>query len=141
MELLPGLEQVCCLRLTRQAGSWDRVEADLRAAVDSDPQLASLGVTGIQNWLMTSAATTWAVVPDTQRERLRALLETGALNESRTRAVAFHARIRLQSTTRVVDDSRVVKDVAVNPRPSRVRRWLRRPARAEPDRFSGDECP
>ena len=82
-------------RLSRGAGNWDRVEADLRAGGDDDPQLASLGLAGVRNWLETSAATTYAVLSDAQRERIRELLATGPLGEARLRTVSFHARIQL----------------------------------------------
>jgi hypothetical protein len=82
-------------RLSRAGGSWDRVEADLRAAADTDPQLASLGLAGIGNWLKAGAATTWAVLSMGQRACIRDLLETGALDDTTRRTVAFHARIQL----------------------------------------------
>ncbi|MDX3073387.1 hypothetical protein [Streptomyces sp. MI02-7b] len=80
-------------RVDRGRGSWDRVEADLRAAEDDDPRLASLGRSGIGNWLATGPATTWAGLPDTQRGRIQRALTTGTLDDSTCRAVAFHARI------------------------------------------------
>jgi HEAT repeat protein len=86
-------------RLTREYGGWYRVEADLRAAGDSDPQLASLGISGIVNWLHMSAATTWDRLPEEQRARISALLHASGLDGHRTRVVAFHAGIRLPPST------------------------------------------
>lgn len=107
-------------RLSRATGGWDRVEADLRAAGDTDPALASLGLTGIGNWLDTSAATTWDVLPDPQRARLRQLLETGALDDATCRMVAFHARIPRPEAPRAA-----VEDDATASATGPARRWLR----------------
>lgn len=76
--------------LCRAGGSWDRVEADLRAAADPDPSLASDGRTGIHAWLRAGAATTWAVLSDAQRQRLEALLGATSLDSASRRAIAFH---------------------------------------------------
>ncbi|GAB2586758.1 hypothetical protein GCM10009593_27240 [Microlunatus antarcticus] len=83
-------------RTARGGGSWDRVEADLRAAADTDPQVAALGQSGIRNWLSTSAATTWAKLSDNQHKRIQTLLASRSVSEPTTMAVAFHARIQLQ---------------------------------------------
>lgn len=83
-------------RTSRGGGSWDRVEADLRAAADSDPQVAALGRSGVQNWLSTSAATTWARLSDEQQQRIQTLLASRSVGDASTLAVAFHARIQLQ---------------------------------------------
>ena len=79
--------------LSRTAGNWDRVEADLRAACDVDPSLSSLGRAGVRNWLLGQAATTWAPLGDDQRERISGLLVRAGLAAGECRTVAFHARI------------------------------------------------
>jgi len=79
--------------LCRAGGSWDRVEADLRAAADPDPNLALDGRLGIHTWLRAGAATTWAVLSDAQRQRLEALLDATSLDNASRRAIAFHAGI------------------------------------------------
>ena len=76
-------------RLTRAGGGWYRVEADLRAAGDPDPRLAAAGQTGMGNWLASSAATTWDVLPPGQRERI-AGPHRGV---GRPRAGAHHGRV------------------------------------------------
>ncbi len=58
-------------RLARAAGHWDRVAADLRATTGLGPGLASLGVSGVRNWLETSAAATWAVLSNEQADASR----------------------------------------------------------------------
>ena len=108
-------------RLSRGAGSWDRVEADLRAGADADPQLASLGLAGVRNWLETNAATTYAVLSDAQSERIRELLATDFLGEATRRNVAFHARIQLPPSPAPVRED----DAAAVRRLSSPRRWLR----------------
>jgi hypothetical protein len=107
--------------LSRGAGSWDRVEADLRACADADSQLASRGLEGVRNWLETSAATTYAVLSEAQSERIRELLATDSLGEATRRNVAFHARIQLPPPSALVPDD----DAIAMTKPSRPRRWLR----------------
>jgi hypothetical protein len=109
-------------RLSRGAGSWDRVEADLRAAMDEDPQLASLGLTGIGNWLQTSAATTWAVLSEPQRDRIRDLLATGPFDDTVRRLVTFHAGIQLPASPAPVPETDAA---AVANGQSLTWRWLR----------------
>ncbi|MFF3562220.1 HEAT repeat domain-containing protein [Streptomyces sp. NPDC002574] len=80
-------------RVDRGRGSWDRVEADLRAADDDDPRLAALGLVGIRNWLVTKSATTWANLPDTQRRRIQQAVAAVALDDTTRRTLAFHVGI------------------------------------------------
>jgi HEAT repeat protein len=108
-------------RLSREAGGWHRVEADLRAAGDPDPHLSSLGLDGIRNWLDVSAATTWNPLPEEQRARLAALLPASGLDEDRKRMVAFHAGIKLSPT----DGSARAGDDAEEPVAAKKRSWLR----------------
>lgn len=75
--------------LSRSSAGWHRVEADLRAASDSDPHLASLGQAGISNWIAVGAATTWAPLPDEQRARINQLLPSAGLGDHQQRFVAF----------------------------------------------------
>lgn len=82
-------------RVARESGDWDRVEADLRAACDEDPQLVGLGVAGIRNWLDVGAATTWATLTDRQQERVVSYLRRARLDDERRRILAFHAGIKL----------------------------------------------
>lgn len=82
-------------RVVRESGDWDRVEADLRAASDDDPQFAGLGEAGIRNWLDVDAATTWASLTDRQRERIESYLSRAHLDDERRRTLAFHAGIKL----------------------------------------------
>ena len=94
-------------RLSRAAGTWERVDADVRAAADSDPQLAGLGRAGVRNWLHAGAATTWGCPrPDTADRLLRLLPQTG-LSLQEQRLVAFHAGLELPtSTPAAADDNR-----------------------------------
>ncbi len=80
-------------RLARAAGGWHRVEADLRAASDPDPQLAALGRSGVENWLDVSAATTWEPLQEDQRARIASWLEQSDLRRDQQRVLAFHAGI------------------------------------------------
>lgn len=80
-------------QLSRTGGSWDRVEADLRAACDVDAALSGLGRAGVRNWLLGQAAATWAPLGDQQRQRLEGLLARAGLPVDERRTVAFHARI------------------------------------------------
>lgn len=75
----------------RARGGWDRVEADLRAAADPDPEVAALGRTSLDDWLRTAAATTWQPLPGSQADRLTSLLPAAALDHDTHRLVAFHA--------------------------------------------------
>jgi hypothetical protein len=72
-------------------GGWDRVEADLRAAADPDPDVAALGRTSLLNWLRTAAATTWRQPQGAQADRFAALLTPAKLGADVERLVAFHA--------------------------------------------------
>lgn len=103
-----------------RAGAWDRVEADLRAASDPDPQLVSLGRTGVLNWLETSAATTWAPLSEEQRDRVQGLLDTASIDSATNRTVAFHAGIRSQAPAPTAP-----APATPGPRPHGARRWLR----------------
>jgi hypothetical protein len=100
------------------------VEADLRAAGDSDPQLASLGFSGIVSWLHMGAATTWDRLPQEQRARIELLLPASGLDEHRKRIVAFHAGIKLPSSPEPdLDDG---AEDGAEPSALRKRRpWLR----------------
>ena len=80
-------------RLCRARGNWDRVEADLRACVDSDAALRENGVVGIFNWLTDDAARTWGILTDDQRGRIAELLDRSELHERARDMVAFTAGI------------------------------------------------
>jgi hypothetical protein len=86
-------------RISRESGSWNRVEADLRALCDADPTFADLGRAGIRNWLTFDAASTWTPLDDTQRQRLRRLLCSQPMDEHQRQRVAFHAGIRPETTS------------------------------------------
>lgn len=79
--------------MSRAGGGWEKVEADLRATTDLD--LAPFGQHAIRDWIANSAAATWSVLSDVQRDRLRKLLVAGSLDNESRRVVAFHARIEL----------------------------------------------
>lgn len=106
-------------RLSRASGGWHRVEADLRAATDADTHLASLGHAGISNWLAVGAATTWAHLPDEQRQRIEDLLPGADLGDNQQRVVAFHAGIKPLPAVTPPDDNTSAPPVARRPR------WLR----------------
>lgn len=50
-------------QLCRARGDWDRVEADLRACVDSEPALRNNGRVGIYDWLTDDATRIWGCWP------------------------------------------------------------------------------
>ena len=108
-------------RVARAAGGWHRVEADLRAAVDPDPVTSAAGHTGIRNWLAVGAATTWQPLPDSQRERLEALLSGSDFSRETRRLMAFHLGLEPpaeEQTTRPTQDLSATAT-------TRARRWLR----------------
>jgi HEAT repeat protein len=107
-------------QLSRAGGNWDRVEADLRAACDSDPALSGLGRAGVRNWLNGQAATTWAPLDNRQRQRMAALLTRAGMGDDEQRTVAFHARIEQSASPREDDES---NGPPSRPGPSR---WWRR---------------
>ena len=81
-------------RVGRSPGGWDRVETDLRASTDPDGDLATLGTSGLRNWLDVRAATTWAILSDDQRGRITTYLRRSPLRPEDARKLAFHAGIR-----------------------------------------------
>ncbi len=78
-------------RFARSAGGWEQLEADLRAAVDSDPQLAAAGKAVLPAWAMFGAAKTWGILPDDQRERIAQYLAELDLDSEFERLVRFCA--------------------------------------------------
>ena len=80
-------------RLSRSAGGWETVIADLRAATDDDVRLAGLGRQAVLSWLDRSAARTWQHPTAAQKARLQELLDNDALPQPVRRQVAFHAGI------------------------------------------------
>lgn len=82
-------------RLARACGGWHRVEADLRAAGDLDPQLAAEGQAGLRTWLQVGAATTWQELAEAQRQRIVDLMPGADLSHAQRRVMAFHAGITL----------------------------------------------
>ena len=108
-------------RLSRAAGGWRRVEADLRAADDPDAALSALGRTGIRNWLEVSAPTTWEPLTEARRARIATLLTGAGLGREEQRVAAFHAGIKLPAKevrTRPTDGLSA-------PHPVPRRSWLR----------------
>lgn len=78
-------------RLQRAAGSWQRIEADLRASTDPDKALADLGRVGVLNWLEYSAATTWSRPNVAQQALIEDLLTDSSFPAATRRELAFHA--------------------------------------------------
>lgn len=105
-------------RLSRAAGGWHRVEADLRAAADPDVELSAVGHFGINNWLEVGAARTWAPLSESQRTRIASLLVEADLSAPVRRLVAFHAGIHLPAE----EDSSPPK-TEESPTSSGDRRW------------------
>lgn len=81
-------------RLTRSAGGWERVRADLRAAADPDSRLSGLGRAGISNWLAVHAATAWNAPTSSQDRDIETLLDAAGLDDHQRRFVAFSAGIK-----------------------------------------------
>ena len=108
-------------RLGRARGGWDRVEADLRIAVDEDPWLAALGRDSVLNWLRTTAATTWNRPSPAQADRMRDLLAAAALDPHTTRQIAFHAGL-----PRPPEEAGPAPDGHAEPRTGLLRRWFGR---------------
>lgn len=88
-------------RLQRARGSWSRVEADLRATLDSAADLAAWGGTGLRSWLTLGAATTWGAPEGAQAERLHEMLGRVPLTEKVLRQLAFHASLPMPVTGRL----------------------------------------
>lgn len=108
--------------LTRSSGGWDAVESDLRLATDPDTELAGLGRAQVNNWLTTRAATTWQPLPDGQRSRIAALIDTWDVSTDLKRNLAFHAGIRPLPG----EEGRADQAAEVLPmRPKRWRLWPR----------------
>ena len=83
-------------RLSRSAGGWARVVADLSAAADEDPLLAGLGLAGLRNWLDGAAATTWGQPSEADRTHIDQLLPRVGLTRRECRIFAFHSGINLE---------------------------------------------
>lgn len=108
-------------RLARACGGWHRVEADLRAARDLDPQLAAEGRAGLRTWLQVGAATTWHDLAEAQRQRIVDLMPGADLSRAQRRVMAFHVGIALpdeQQSPASTESTRGSQDAS---RP----RWLR----------------
>lgn len=78
-------------RLVRSAGGWHRLEADLRAAADADPDLHADGRAAVGSWVRTDAARTWAPTDGPRRRRIARLLSAADVDAGTARVVAFHA--------------------------------------------------
>lgn len=98
-------------RLSRAAGSWDRVAADVRAAADPAPVVAGLGRSGLRNWLHAGAATTWGRPAPASAQRLQAALPESGLSVDEQRQVLFHAGLLAPAAPPSADDGRDVPPV------------------------------
>jgi hypothetical protein len=105
-------------RLSRAAGGWHRVEADLRAAADPDVALSAVGHFGIRNWLEVGAARTWASLSENHRTRIASLLVEADLSGPARRLVAFHAGIDLPA-----EEQESPQQAEESPKSSDGRRW------------------
>lgn len=108
------------LRVQRSAGGWERVVADLRAAVDVDPEMSGQGVAGVRTWLATEAATTWGRPGTQQGPQLAELLDRAPLPRGTRDLVAFHAGLRTP------EHEPSPPAAAPDPAPGRRPRWWRR---------------
>lgn len=93
-------------RLSRAAGRWERVDADVRAASDPDPVLAGLGRAGLRSWLHAGAATTWGRPAPEAAQRLQAALQGAGLTDAEQRQVLFHAGLPVPASARAPDEDR-----------------------------------
>ncbi|MBO3087810.1 HEAT repeat domain-containing protein [Cellulomonas dongxiuzhuiae] len=109
-------------RVTRAVGGWDRVGADLRAAVDADPHLAASGRAGVTTWLGHGAATTWGTPTPQERDRMAVLLPASGLPDRHVRSVAFHAGLARPTSAQTA----AVERPGPRPRPVGRRHWWRR---------------
>lgn len=78
-------------QVQRAAGSWHRLEADLRASNDDDVALAGPGRAEVLNWLERTAASTWSPPPPAHQQLIGDLLATSSFDATARRQVAFHA--------------------------------------------------
>jgi hypothetical protein len=74
-------------------GGWERVTADLEAAVGGDALLASSARADLGSWLSDGAAGTRGVPTPEQAVIMSRTLPVSGLDASQQRLIAFHARI------------------------------------------------
>jgi hypothetical protein len=106
-------------RVSRAAGGWDKVVADLMAANDADPVLAQNGRTALKTWLVFGAARTWQQATGAQQASIADLLTGSALGKKASRQVAFHAGVSWNAPT-----TAPAQQVPASP-PPRLRWWQR----------------
>lgn len=76
------------LSLRQSQGSWNRVEADLRAIGGDDAELAGQAGTDLGNWLQHGAATAYGRPAPDQARRLATLLQAPAVTAGHRQAIS-----------------------------------------------------
>jgi hypothetical protein len=82
------------LSIRQDAGTWDRVHADLTALCGQDPDLAEAARTDVLAWLQHGAATSYGKPSASQAADIARLLTTPKLSDRERQAIAFVAGIR-----------------------------------------------
>jgi len=82
------------LSIRQDAGTWDRVHADLAALSGQDPDLAAAARTDLLAWLRHGAATSYGKPGASQAAGIARLLATPKLSGRQRREIAFAAGFR-----------------------------------------------
>ncbi|MEN4474701.1 HEAT repeat domain-containing protein [Mycolicibacterium cosmeticum] len=108
-------------RFARTTSGWNRVEADLRAAGDSDDRLAADAKAGLDHWVRFRAATTWAVLSGEQKDRIAHYLAELDLDPYLRRHLEFHAGVEPFAEPQPLS---IVDPEWVHTLPSKRPRWF-----------------
>lgn len=83
------------LSIRQDAGTWDRIHADLAALGGQDLELAEAARTDLLAWLQHGAATSYGTPSPAQAAQIAGLLAAGKLSNRQRREIAFAAGIRM----------------------------------------------
>lgn len=81
----------------QDAGTWDRIHADLTVLSGQDPELAEAARTDLLAWLQHGAATSYGKPTASQAADIAWLLATPRLSGRQRQEIAFAAGIRQSS--------------------------------------------
>jgi hypothetical protein len=85
------------LSIRQDAGTWDRIHADLTVLSGQDPELAEAARTDLLAWLQHGAATSYGKPTASQAADIARLLATRRLSGRQRQEIAFVAGIRQSS--------------------------------------------